>query len=162
LLRAVGGGAGSDELLAAGFFEESGERETRVLAFRHALVQDVAYERLLRRRRRDLHLRVAEQAEALYGAGDDAIDLLARHHYLGGGPKAVEYLRRAASRAARLYANEEAILHLSRCAQLQPRDLELRLELADLHELVGSYDEALGLYREVRDATGKNDARPGV
>ena len=49
------------------------------VVFHHALVQDVAYSRLLRRQRRDLHRRVAEVAESLYGAGDDVVDLLARH-----------------------------------------------------------------------------------
>ena len=50
-----------------------GERE---LTFHHALVQEVAYGRLLRRRRRALHGQVAHAAEALYGNGDDVIDLL--------------------------------------------------------------------------------------
>src|SRR5207253_1269179 len=100
----------------------------RVFVFHHALVQDVAYGRLLRRRQRELHAKVAEQAEALYGAGDEAIDLLARHLYLGGGgEKAVAYLARAAERAKRLYANQEAILHLTRLLELAPGDADRQL-----------------------------------
>ena len=155
LVAAVGGDLGMiPELVAGGFLDGSGE----TLVFHHALVQDVAYARLLRKQRRDLHRRVAEHAEELYGAGDETIDLLARHLYLGGGgPKAVKYLLRAAARARRLYANEEAILHLTRCAELVPEDTELQLELADLHELVGNYDTAADLYETVRRETG--DAR---
>ena len=64
-----------------------------VLSFHHALVQDTAYARILRRHRRDLHRKVAQVAEELYGAGDNAIDLLARHLYLGdAGAKALDYL----------------------------------------------------------------------
>jgi tetratricopeptide (TPR) repeat protein len=98
---------------------------------------------------------VAEQAEALYGAGDDVIDLLARHVYLGGGRNAPDYLLRAGRRARGLYANDEAILHLTRCSELVPENLDLQLELADLHELVGDYEQALRLYQQVRDADGR-------
>ena len=89
------------------------------VAFHHALVLDVAYARLLRRQQRSLHRRVAEVAEALHGSGDDVVDLLARHLYLGeAGTKAIEDLARAGERAARLYANQEAIVHLSRAMEL--------------------------------------------
>ncbi len=164
LLRAVGGDAvEADELVAAGFLDEEQDEGTRVLVFHHALVQDVAYERLLRKQRRELHREVARAAEELYGAGDDTVGLLARHLYLGGGgPKAVEYLLRAGSRARLLYANREAILHLGRCAELVPGDGELRLGLADLHELVGDYDEALALYEQLRDASGELRAWLGL
>src|SRR5207249_823301 len=131
-----------DELLRAGFLEHALEDDERVVVFHHALVQDAAYSRLLRRRQRELHLRVADNAESLYGSGDHVIDLLARHLYLGGSEKAIEYLRRAGGRALRLYANEEAILHFGRALELSPDDIELRLQVADLHELVGDYDEA--------------------
>lgn len=155
LLQAVNGQLGDveqsiDELVARGFFERIDEDGKAVVTFHHALVQDAAYGRLLRRRRRELHLRVAEAAEALYGAGDDVIDLLARHLYLGeAGPKAVDYLLRAGDRARRLFANEEAILHFTRAAELAPEDAEVRLQLADLHDLVGQYAQALVLYEEV-------------
>jgi adenylate cyclase len=143
-------------LVDRGFLDPQGSNGDATVAFHHALVQDVAYSRLLRRRRRDLHRRVAEVAEALFGTGGDVIDLLARHLYLGeAGDKAIEYLVRAGERAKRLYANDEAIVHLERAVELAPDRAELRLELADLYELVGRYDDALAAYRAVRDA------RPG-
>jgi adenylate cyclase len=140
------------ELTDAGLLDQIDED---AVSFHHALVQDVAYGRLLRRRRREVHLRVAEIAESLYGAGDDTIGLLARHLYLGeAGDKAVTYLVRAGERAKRLFANDEAILHLRRAADLAPDDVEIALTLADLQELVGNYDEASSLYSAVRDRTG--------
>ena len=115
------------------------------LLFHHALIADVAYGRLLRRRRRELHQRTAEAAEALYGSGDESIEFLARHLYLGeGGSRAIAYLERAAARAARLFANEEAIIHLRRAEKLAAKDpsqddvlLNVRLTLGDLQEVVG-------------------------
>jgi adenylate cyclase len=150
-----------DELVGAGLLDRTAEDE---LTFHHALVQDVAYARLLRRRRRELHLKVAEVAEALYGAGDDVIDLLARHLYLGeAGERAVAYLVRAGERAAHLYANEEALLHFAHAAELAPDDVEIRLRLADLQELVGNYEDALDAYDAVRStATGDIRAWRGL
>ena len=161
LLQAVAGSADLapllEELLRAGFLDREIEDGEELVLFHHALVQDAAYSRLLRRHQRDVHLRVAQEAERLYGSGDHAIDLLARHLYLGGDAKAGDYLRRAGERATRLYANAEAILHFARALELVPDDVELRLQVADLHELVGDYDEALRLYEEVLGAT--NDVR---
>jgi predicted ATPase/class 3 adenylate cyclase len=148
-------------LVAAGFLDPlDGEGSGRLL-FHHALVQDVAYSRLLRKKRRDLHRQVAEVAEAMYGAGDEIIDLLARHLYLGeAGVKAVDYLVRAGERSMALYANDEAIVQLTRAAEVVRTDGEvgarlpaILLDLADLHELVGDYEEALELYAEVRAMT---------
>jgi adenylate cyclase len=164
LLAAVRGDEGDlagvlETLVQRGFLDLVGQDEVPTVGFHHALVHDVAYSRLLRRQRRNLHRRVAEVAETLYGAGDDALDLLARHLYLGeAGAKAVDYLVRAAERARRLYANEEAILHFSRAAELieqEPSSAEQRTEvllaLADLYELVGRYGDALDTYRQVRE-----------
>ncbi|MBA2557344.1 MAG: tetratricopeptide repeat protein [Chloroflexi bacterium] len=154
-------GATLDQLVVGAFIELSGEAGGELLTFRHSLVQDVAYARLLRRHRRDLHRRVAQAAETLYGSGDDVIDLLARHLYLGeAGMPAIAYLLRAAERARRLFANEEAIVHLRHAADIvrahpegAPQLPLILMQLADLHELRGAYDEAGILYDEVRQAT---------
>jgi class 3 adenylate cyclase/tetratricopeptide (TPR) repeat protein len=159
-----------ERLIAAGFLDPLDGAGDRRLMFHHALVQDVAYSRLLRRRRRDLHRQVAEVAEAMYGAGDEIIDLLARHLYLGeAGAKAIDYLVRAGERARRLFANEEAILHFQRAAEVAAGDptvagrlAEIQLSLADLHEFVGAYDEAMKLYATVRDATSDVRAWAGM
>jgi adenylate cyclase len=159
-----------DRLVSAGFLDPlDGDGDRRVI-FHHALVQDVAYSRMLRRKRRDLHRRVAEVAEAMYGAGDEIIDLLARHLYLGeAGVKAIDYLIRAGERARRLFANEEAILHFQRAVEVAAdnpavgeRLPEIQLSLADLHDFVGAYDEAITLYDAVRDATSDVRAWSGL
>ena len=55
-------------------YEKPGADEPAVI-FKHALTQDVAYDSLLARTRRELHLRTAEALVGLYGDRDD----LARH-----------------------------------------------------------------------------------
>ena len=166
LLKGVGGELGLyesiDQLVAAVLLERTSDDGIEVLAFHHALVQDVAYSRLLRRHRRDLHHRVADVAEELYGAGDDVIELLARHLYLAeAGDKAVSYLVRAGDRAKRLFANAEAIIHFERAAELSS-STEITLQLADLYEVVGAYDRALDAYEHVRAATGDVRAWRGL
>lgn len=155
-------------LLDAGLLDP-GETEDEYV-FHHALVQDVAYSRLLRKRRRELHLKVAEEAERLYGAEDDSIDLLARHlHLAGAGEKAIRYLVRAGRRAARLFANDEALIHLQHAADLARADTacshfldEVLLEIAGLHELRGNYEEALRLYEDVKEGSNAVEAWRGI
>lgn len=147
------------ELLGAGLLDPAEDDNRETVIFHHALIAEVAYGRLLRRRRRELHLRTAQVAEALYGSGDDSIELLARHLYLGdAGEAAIEYLVRAATRAAGLYANDEAIVHLRRAEELAAKAAEpgdrlrdIRLRLGDLQEVVGAYEDAEGTYRRVLD-----------
>ena len=146
-------------LVAAGMLDPVDGGDA-ILQFHHALIADVAYGRLLRRRRRELHRRTAEAAESLYGAGDESIDFLARHLYLAeAGPPAIDYLERAAERARRLFANDEAIIHLERAEELAVRDpadtdvlVRIRLALGDLQELVGAYEDAESTYRRALDA----------
>jgi tetratricopeptide (TPR) repeat protein len=143
------------ELVERGFLDRA---ESQLLVFPHALVQDAAYARLLRRQQRELHARVAAAAERRYGAGDEAVELLARHLYLArAGGKAIDYLMRAGLRSVGLFANAEATTHLERAIELvreQPeqhhRLPETLLELAQVYELVGRYDDALARYEEVR------------
>jgi adenylate cyclase len=151
-----------DQLTASGLLEPTLDETEPAYEFHHVLVADVAYSRLLRRRRRELHLRVADEAEMLYGAGDDTVGLLARHLYLANaGDRAVDYLLRAGRLAKRLYANEEAIQHLERAIELAPLDTGIRLELADVSDLVGDYDRAERLFGEARE-DGQIEAWTGL
>jgi class 3 adenylate cyclase/tetratricopeptide (TPR) repeat protein len=151
-------------LVERGFFEPLSESGAGV-EFHHALVQEAAYGRLLRRHRRELHRRVAEIAEELYGSGDDVIDLLARHSYLGEvGSKAIAFLTRAGERAARLFANEEASMHLNRALEVARTDAAqeeqltgILLSLGDLEELTGEYEDAVEHFSEARRLS--NDVR---
>jgi adenylate cyclase len=166
LARAVSGNldAAVPALVGAGLLDPPGE--SAELAFHHPLIQQVVYSRLLRRRRARLHTLVGEAAERLYGVGDASVDLFARHFYLGEEPqKAYAFLLRAADRAERLYANEQALTHLRRALELVdsgPDRPGLVLRCARLEEIVGRYDEALALYREALETTGDLQASVGA
>ncbi|MGW4694592.1 ATP-binding protein [Kitasatospora cineracea] len=88
------------------------------LAFRHPLVRLTCYDGLSAVRRRQLH---ASYAQAVQRRRPDAVDALASHFTRADDPRAAEYLRRAAERAAALYANDTADRYY--------RDLVARLDV---------------------------------
>jgi class 3 adenylate cyclase/pimeloyl-ACP methyl ester carboxylesterase len=81
--------------------------------FKHALTHDVAYESLLRQRRRALHRRAAEVIEELYPDRlREFYETLAWHYVRGETwDRAMHYLLAAAEKARAHYAYGEAIRH---------------------------------------------------
>jgi class 3 adenylate cyclase/tetratricopeptide (TPR) repeat protein len=79
--------------------------------FKHSLTQEVAYNSLLIKRRRELHGRIGEIVEDLYGDKlEENYELLAYHY--GRSPrdeKAVNYMIRAGDKSAKIYSTEDAI-----------------------------------------------------
>ena len=127
--------------------------------FPHAVVVDVAYNRMLRRRRRELHRRLVDAITALFGSGDDVIDLLAHHAYRGEmGDAGLTLVRRAAARAASLFANAEAADYLRNALEMAKADPgaaadvpEILLAAARIHELTGSFPYARELFDSARE-----------
>jgi DNA-binding SARP family transcriptional activator len=84
------------------------------LRFAHALVRDALYEELTAAQRVRLHRRAGEALEELYAHDPDPHLAELAHHFFAAAPagsagKAADYARRAADRALRLLAYEEAI-----------------------------------------------------
>src|SRR5678816_2824823 len=105
-----------------------GEAVTRY-GFIHALYQNVLYERVSPSRRVQLHRRIGEQGEVLYGerAGEIAAEL-AMHFERGSNyRRAVKHLHIAAENVLRRYAYREAVA-------LSRRGLELIGRLPDTPE----------------------------
>ncbi len=78
--------------------------------FKHAITQEVAYNSLLQRRRKEIHEKIGNAIESLYPERlEDFYELLA-HHYgrSDNKSKALDYLELAAQKAARLSAMGEA------------------------------------------------------
>jgi class 3 adenylate cyclase/predicted ATPase len=84
--------------------------------FKHALVRDTAYGSLLRRRREELHARIATALETDFPETAAAQPEIVAHHYTEAGraEQAVPYWHRAGERAIERSANLEAIAHLTR------------------------------------------------
>ena len=106
----------------------NGEAVSRY-GFIHALYQNVLYERVSASRRAQLHRRIGEHVESIYGerAREIAAEL-AMHFERGANYKqAVKYLQQAADNDIRRFAYQEAVA-------LSRRGLELLAKLPDTPE----------------------------
>jgi predicted ATPase len=115
--------AEADILLVQGLPPESEYR------FKHALIQDAAYENLLKSRRQLLHHRVAEILRDRFAAKADTEPEVLAHHFTQAGltDAAIEWWKKAGDQALRRSAFPEAISHLGKA-----------IEMADTVEVTGS------------------------
>jgi class 3 adenylate cyclase/tetratricopeptide (TPR) repeat protein len=79
--------------------------------FKHALTQEVAYNSLLLKRRKEIHERIGQAIENLYPDRLEEFCELLAHHYSRGEnwEKAYQYLKLSGDKATRNYAKWEAI-----------------------------------------------------
>jgi predicted ATPase/class 3 adenylate cyclase len=84
--------------------------------FKHAVIQDVAYNSLLIQRRKELHRAVGAAIEELYADRlTEHYEELAYHYEHGEAwEKALEYLVKAGQKLQQAYANREALAHYNR------------------------------------------------
>jgi DNA-binding CsgD family transcriptional regulator len=193
LSRICGGereiGAHLEEALAASVIEELAE--PGVYQFSHALIRETLYDEIPPMQRARLHLRIGAVIEAICGDGAMRDVAALAHHYcaaLPGGDvwKAVECARRAAERANRLFAYEEAARYYRLALQALETDagpdpqVRLRLligvgealtkagswrEAAEILEQAAGRAKTLGVADELaRAARGFEEAtwRPGL
>ncbi len=128
-------------------------------SFRHVLVQEAAYDSILLKSRRELHLQVAEALERLHP--DRIVEfapLLAHHFYAAQDVRSLKYDLLAGEEAARLYANAEAATHFKRALETAaridaPLDQvgQLFSKLGGVLELAGRYEQALADYQGMHE-----------
>lgn len=134
--------------------------------FRHALLQDTAYNLLLRGERQALHRDVGEVLERLFPDRRDELAAVLAHHYeqAEDRDRAIEYLVLAGRQALRRFANREARDLLDRAAEhLDAAHLEsnlrLRVEIALGRAQAGfsfiPFDETLALLEETLECAQK-------
>ena len=89
-------------------------------AFKHALVQDTAYESLLKSRRQILHRKIAETLREKFPDVVEAEPELLAHHFTQAGldAPAIEFWGKAGDLALRRSAFKEAIAHLGKAIEM--------------------------------------------
>jgi predicted ATPase/class 3 adenylate cyclase len=141
-------------------------------AFKHAIVQEVAYKTLLAPRRQELHGQIGLAMESLWGDRvDERLATLAFHFARSNyRDKAVEYSLRAGDRAAHLHARAEATTHFmaaltnarsmpsSEASQKREIDASLRLA-AVAHTREDRERDSTNLERAYALAEALNDPR---
>jgi predicted ATPase len=99
--------------------------------FKHALIQDAAYQSLLKSTRQQYHHRIALVLEEQFAETAEAEPEVLAYHYTEAGltEKAVHFWHQAGQRASERSAHMEAISHLT-------KGLELLQTLPEIHERV--------------------------
>jgi predicted ATPase len=163
-------GSALDQLVASELVFGRGVPPDATYTFKHALVQDVAYQSLLKSRREQLHARIAGVLEERFPETATSQPELLAQHYTAASlhDRAVDYWHRAGQRASERCADLEAIAHLSRGLELarklpdpvQSARQQLKLQVAlgeplaatkgyGAAETGAAYSRALELCREV-------------
>ena len=98
----------------------SGEPPAARYTFKHALVQDTAYESLLKSRRQILHQKIAETLREHFADIVEAEPELLAHHFTQAGlaETAIEYWGKAGDLALYRSAFKEAIAHLGKAIEM--------------------------------------------
>jgi class 3 adenylate cyclase/tetratricopeptide (TPR) repeat protein len=143
-----------DELVAAELLFRRSSATGESYAFKHALIQEAAYQALLRSTRKHYHQQVARTLEERFPAVAEAQpELVARHYTRASMPeRAIPHWQRAGQRALSQAANLEAIAHLTRAidlVQLLPasperdhQELALQIELAPAYMAIKGWASA--------------------
>jgi class 3 adenylate cyclase/tetratricopeptide (TPR) repeat protein len=105
-----------DRLLAAGLLFRQGVPPTATYLFKHALVQDAAYNALLREPRRALHARIAETLENKFAEIAEGRPEVVARHYTEAGliEKGARFWGKAGQQSLKRSALVEAVEQFSR------------------------------------------------
>jgi class 3 adenylate cyclase/predicted ATPase/energy-coupling factor transporter ATP-binding protein EcfA2 len=134
------------QLEAAELVFRRGEHPATIYGFKHSLVQEVAYENMLKSRRQVLHRRIADTLRDQFQTVAETQPELVAHHFTQAGlsEAAIEWWVKAGDRALDRSANQEAIVHLEKAIRLSEgladssaqRILRLRLQTTYGHALL--------------------------
>ena len=132
-----------EKLTSSGLVSEHGQSDSKYFRFKHALIQEAAYENILKSKRLVLHSRLADVLSHPGISGlDTPAEILAHHLYRGGRPQeAARNWHIAGIRAIERSANIEALGHvkfgLNALEEIKDDDDKQNLEL-DLQIALGA------------------------
>jgi pimeloyl-ACP methyl ester carboxylesterase len=163
---------GIDRLVASQMIDRRGTGVPARYGFRQALIQDIAYESLLRERRRRIHQAVANhlEQEDLENATNRP-ETLARHlSEAGEWARAADYWLRAAEIAKARFANAEAAEHLDAGLVADEKDPAARCDrraammtiYGDLESRAGNLESANAWYDKAIEVADELASRQAI
>ena len=98
----------------------SGMSPNATYVFKHALIQDTAYQSLLKSKRQQLHQQIAQILADQFPYTVETQPELLAHHYAEAGltERAIPYWQQAGERATQRSAHLEAVAHLTKGLEL--------------------------------------------
>jgi predicted ATPase len=136
-----------------GLIRRAAEQPELEYLFRHALIQEAAYESLLKADRRILHRAVAETLERLYPEQRTELAATLGHHFAAAGEaeRGHHYFKLAGEHALTQYANAEAEQHFRAALSLAVSEADRAHLLSGLGEALvwqSRFAEAVSTWRE--------------
>jgi len=131
------------QLTESGLAFRRGTAPDALYTFKHALVQDAAYDSLLKSRRQELHSKIARVIDERFPTTKDTEPELLAHHLTAAGlaEAAIPFWKRAGELALNRMAVNEAIAHLNKGLELsndQPESPERDTNELALQTLLGT------------------------
>jgi len=147
---------GLHQLVAAELVYQRGLPPQATYMFKHALIQDTAYQSLLRSTRQQYHQRIAQVLEEQFPETVQTQPELVAHHYTEAGftEQAIPYWQRAGQHASARSAHLEAVSHFTTAIELLmtlPETSERLQHALTLHIALGA---ALQIAKGVYGARG--------
>jgi len=151
-LPPVGLDAALERLTGSGLVSRRGTPPYATYAFKHALVQDAAYATLLKSRRRQLHLSIANALVERFPALTERLPEVVAQHFTKAGlaSEAIGYWRKAGQLASARSANREAVMcfeqaltalgHLPETRETLERAIDLRFDLKTALHPLGEFE----------------------
>jgi predicted ATPase len=108
------------QLVNAELLYQRGLLPQAMYLFKHALIQDTAYQSLLKSKRQQYHHQIAQVFEERFPETRETQPELVAHHYTESGlrAQAIPYWQRAGERATQRSAYVEAVAHLNKGLEL--------------------------------------------
>jgi predicted ATPase len=134
---------GLQQLVTAEFLYQQGLPPQAMYLFKHALIQEAAYQSLLRSTRQQYHQHIAQVLEARFPAICETRPELLAHYYTEAGvmTQAIPYWQRAGQRALERSAHVEAVSHLTKGLEVLravPDTIDRTQQELDLQTILGS------------------------
>jgi class 3 adenylate cyclase/tetratricopeptide (TPR) repeat protein len=133
---------GLRQLVEAELLYQRGLSSQATYLFKHALVQDTAYQSLLKSKRQQLHKQIAQVLAERFSETKETQPELLAHHYTEAGliTQAIPYWQQAGQRASQRSAYMEAVSHLTKgleVLKLLPDTPERARQELDLQIILG-------------------------
>ncbi|RLD31364.1 MAG: hypothetical protein DRI83_12545, partial [Bacteroidetes bacterium] len=156
------------------FIQDSGEEDNLEFVFKHALAHQTAYDSMMDKKRKDLHIKIAESIEKVFPERiNEFYGTLAMHYSKAENyTKAEGYLVQAGNEALRSAASAEAIDFFKEAFKIylknsgdEPdptRVTELHEKIANACQLGGKNKEAIEYYEKVLNHYGMSPPSSGI
>ena len=163
-----------DDLQARGFIQTASPYLESEYIFRHALIQEVAYNSLLRKTKRVIHEKIGKAIEEIYPDRLEEFYETLAHHYFSGErlDKAYQYMKLSAEKAARSYSNWESYRFYKQALDAlnmeqetdenKRRGIEVRLSMSIPMSWLGCPEDSLRVLQDGEKLSKELGDRRGV